>query len=704
MRWIISFLFLIGGHVAFAALPYDIVAELNEKIDERQYEFDQKDSLADGRITISYNLAAGERATRLYITEINKLQKEINDKDAHWMVLRDELKVLKNWLYDTSDEDFAKEYWLDRFELLMNIHYDQNEAWTRKKLTSNQILARNYFKLYKDKPYAYDALKFMMDNNPYEFIAEIHKYQSSPYLVQVVDDLVYEDPIKMKRWVNTYTPINDLLYKSTNPTTQTFLALFNNYGRASKSFYMLEDILNHGMTAAEAHTIGEDERKFRQQLIDLSLREDIVGQSGIEYKIKNEALEVVRAVNDLHETKDPAVRFKSVKDLSPAEFYTYMVYTPEEIFTSTFNGFYERLISGLDEKDAYTFLQDMKMGKYRTFIKMCAGYNKLDDFLSKMSEEHQKVLLTQFVSNLEEGKLENSLTAAVDVADTFGSLTNDELKAFFVEKMSSELARVNYETNTHGIRVYSLLSAILNQSNAYSDEWVTDLVAQYDIPKINQLSHQSLKNQDGVIIQQVFFFDDDDGKASYASFMPSFRNGNWKIEDKKTYVKMSSVGKQKVEVYANKPQYEFRGKDDLRAYFRSTGKQPSVVIHRGHSFYVDTTIQSLTQNAKLVFLGSCGGYHNLTKVLDRSPDVHIISSKQIGAMAINDPLIRLLNKNMLAETDIEWQGFWDTLGGQLKGNTKTYKRFQDYVPPHKNLGAIFIMAYNRMKEKDGAVS
>ncbi len=34
--------------------------------------------------------------------------------------------------------------------------------------------------------------------------------------------------------------------------------------------------------------------------------------------------------------------------------------------------------------------------------------------------------------------------------------------------------------------------------------------------------------------------------------------------------------------------------------------------------------------ARIVVLGSCGGYNNLSEVLKISEDAHIISSKQVG--------------------------------------------------------------------------
>ena len=44
--------------------------------------------------------------------------------------------------------------------------------------------------------------------------------------------------------------------------------------------------------------------------------------------------------------------------------------------------------------------------------------------------------------------------------------------------------------------------------------------------------------------------------------------------------------------------------------------------------------------------------------------------------------------------DLVWKDYWDELKVFFKGtSTKTTERFDDYVPPHQNLGAKFIAAY-----------
>jgi hypothetical protein len=61
-------------------------------------------------------------------------------------------------------------------------------------------------------------------------------------------------------------------------------------------------------------------------------------------------------------------------------------------------------------------------------------------------------------------------------------------------------------------------------------------------------------------------------------------------------------------------------------------------------------------------------------------------------------MIAAIAENLRQNKDLNWPQMWKTFETTFqKGSLK--ERFDDYVPPHKNLGAIFIIAYNKMEEK-----
>src|SRR5690606_28683791 len=100
--------------------------------------------------------------------------------------------------------------------------------------------------------------------------------------------------------------------------------------------------------------------------------------------------------------------------------------------------------------------------------------------------------------------------------------------------------------------------------------------------------------------------------------------------------------------------------------------------------------------ARIVILGSCGGYNNMNDVLTISPDAHIISSKEVGAKNGNEPILQAIKNDLRSGRDNDWIPMWRELSKEFKGESK--ELFDDYVPPYKNLGVIFIKAYRKAIE------
>jgi hypothetical protein len=164
-------------------------------------------------------------------------------------------------------------------------------------------------------------------------------------------------------------------------------------------------------------------------------------------------------------------------------------------------------------------------------------------------------------------------------------------------------------------------------------------------------------------------------------------------------VEISSQLGKPVSIFANKPLDNSKGDDpDAKAqqllieYLQRNNIEPSIVIHRGHSYHLKYTIAQLPASAKIIVLGSCGSYQNLTSVLKICPDAQIVSSKEVGSRLVNEPVLKLINESLLYQEEIDWITIWETLGKQFEGS-EAKERFENYIPPHRNLGALFIKAF-----------
>jgi len=167
----------------------------------------------------------------------------------------------------------------------------------------------------------------------------------------------------------------------------------------------------------------------------------------------------------------------------------------------------------------------------------------------------------------------------------------------------------------------------------------------------------------GVVSELVLFYGDEDGKNSFTSFMNLFKDKlQWEVTTNDSWVAIRSLQGQPIKIYANLPLDEEDGIDIaaqevLAKYLKAQSISPSILILRGHSYHLPNTLNYLDPSVKLAILGSCGGYKNMKKIMELNSQVHIIASKQVGSMAVNDPLLRHLNGNLAAGRNIDWVNF-----------------------------------------------
>ena len=65
---------------------------------------------------------------------------------------------------------------------------------------------------------------------------------------------------------------------------------------------------------------------------------------------------------------------------------------------------------------------------------------------------------------------------------------------------------------------------------------------------------------------------------------------------------------------------------------------------------------------------------------------------------MNEPILQAINMNVLAGRNIDWIELWRSLGTKFT-TVAAREKFEEYIPPYKNLGAIFIRAYRNSMEE-----
>jgi hypothetical protein len=295
-------------------------------------------------------------------------------------------------------------------------------------------------------------------------------------------------------------------------------------------------------------------------------------------------------------------RFKILNVLTPQELYYLCVVGEEEIYTSSYLGVYKRIFEKMKKPRSDILLQWVNDDFYKKFIKMAASYNELDDFLSRMDTASAEMLMKKFVDNLDKT---NSLEDAVDVADSYASINNAGLRKLILDQIEMNYKQSEHKQNKRGKIIYQLLFNIFNSDE--NQPSTSSNVPPIDLPPVYNMPISMLQDSAGKIIVQQFFYGDKDGNNVFNAFTATFSNANWKVIKKPEWTETYSTKGTPVVIYSNRPLDETKDLDakaqrDLSDYLDSLNLYPTVTIHRGHSYYVNSTIQQLPPSSKVILL------------------------------------------------------------------------------------------------------
>jgi hypothetical protein len=400
----------------------------------------------------------------------------------------------------------------------------------------------------------------------------------------------------------------------------------------------------------------------------------------------------INEINALHD-EQPVVRFSILEPLSIEELY-YIIVTGEEVlYTSSYTGVYARLMTLLGKTPGDSLLQSVQYDRFRKFIRMAAGYNRLDHFLSTMPKSSAQQLMKSFVQGLEEGL---SLENAVDVADSYGSIENKDIHLQISNEIARQLVVQRNQGNQRGVAIYDILQTIFRSSR----DSAQSLSRKYGIPPVYALSNSHLADTAGRIVQQLFFYGDKDGKESFYNFLSVFKGRKeWMLHQQPDWVEIKSRVGKPVSIFANMPHDNTNGEDPdakaqklLSQFLADSNLHPTIIVHRGHSYHLKYTLEQLPPSAKIVVLGSCGSFQYLDAVLGICPEAHIVSSKEVGTRLVNEPVLRIISESLRRGEGVNWINTWKQLSAQLNSGYAK-ERLENYIPPHRNMGALFIKAF-----------
>lgn len=555
--------------------------------------------------------------------------------------------------------------------------------------------------------------------HPESILKTIRPFANESFADSLVLVACKNDPVQLYSYAQSLsTAEGKLIHRNTNDMVKV-VAQLSQTPNALLYFPFLDDLL-HGNNSMERikQLVGDGEEGYDSiGYYKLLVRTEIdyykrlappvrdtpvamFGANGLREMLKSKAWwHFIKPINELHSVNNLSVRMKAIQPLGVQDLYYLLIMGESNMYTSSYKHTYNRMMQLMGNRPrGDSLLQNVHFDFFKKFIKMAANFNKLDSFLKTMPAENSKILMKAFVANLDKtGDLED----AVDVADSYSSINDAKLLNTILTYVDQNEQTGEEENDERKKLIYGLLKTIFLSAD---DSNGVSLSEEIGIPSIYDISNNDLQDEKGRIVEQVFFYGDEDGRAFFPPFLNSFPAKDWTITTLDEWVEIKS-NRSNVYVYANKPLDYNQNLDDsaqvhLANFLRANEMFPSVVVHRGHSYWLPGTIKRMSSNAKIVVLGSCGGYQNLNKILGISADAHIISTKQIGKGDINKPILSYLNQALLTGRYISWRDMWKSLGMLFEKdpNAEVRESWEDYIPPYKNLGAIFIKAYHKKIE------
>ncbi|MBK7147278.1 MAG: hypothetical protein IPH78_00305 [Bacteroidetes bacterium] len=542
-----------------------------------------------------------------------------------------------------------------------------------------------------DKPYAEEFLLYAAEKEPDELFKRVELFKSKFFVKKVLDKCAFNAPVSVKRYLyNPHHPVNFILQYSTDPVVKKILEINPQLGYHSKPLLLLEEIAAGKYTAAQAVQISTDPLKLFAAVTDIISKPNYVGRYSIDHEMRDYSLRFVREINDKI-ASGSSQPFYTVEGFNATQLYFLMLYGRDEVFASTFNGLFNRFLQKIPAQNGKSFLQSVNYNRFRDFMSLCSSYDLLEQLLLKFDDASKKELVYRYISDLE--KAQDDLTTIVLIAETVSNLRDAELLSAIEKNIRKEYERVSLDSNQVGISIYGVLSSIISDKARSETKWYKQVSRQFEVTPAGSLSIAALFAGGNICVEQMYFYNDDDGRSSYINFLNTYKNQpNWVVEDKSSFVRIYSVTGKQVEIFANKPDYEENGSTAIAAYLAERKIYPSVIVHRGHSFHTESTLEKVPATAKLIFVGSCGGFYKLSMAIENAPDAHLIATRQVGTKTINDVMIFALNENIREGRDIIWNDFWQKMETRLGSN----QYFGDYIPPNKNLESIFIKAYYKI--------
>ncbi len=388
-------------------------------------------------------------------------------------------------------------------------------------LKKNILQTLQNFPLFIEKEYAEEILTYAAQKEPDELFKKIENYKQKRYCLKILELCAINAPLSVKRYLyNPNHPVNYILQYSKNPIVKKIIDVNPQLGYHSKPLLLLDDMVNRGLDGKDAVAISTDANKLFSAMVKIISQQQYIGTYSINREMRDYSLRTIREINDKIASGGPQP-FYSVDGLGSTELYFLMLYGRDEVFTSTYTGLFNRFMQKLPDHNGEAFLKAVHYNQFRDFLSLCSNFGTIKDFLATLSPAAKSDLFLSYTANLE--KLDD-LSGIILIAESVSNITDDQMLTLLQANIKNEYQRVKADSNQIGVSIYGVLSSIISGNARTETNWYKKVAQQFKILPVASLASSTLFTRGMPCIEQMYFYNDDDGRSSYINFINTYKN------------------------------------------------------------------------------------------------------------------------------------------------------------------------------------
>lgn len=550
-----------------------------------------------------------------------------------------------------------------------------------------------------------------VSRNPSLALREAPLYSPFPFGAAVFEEAVRGAPDEAAALAAGHSPISQSLLEalrdSDSEEVRVLAEIAKLHGidqpRRARVAVLHREIARGTLTLERAVEIAGSMPRYFAALIDLRLGTNEDAVRSLDRVLERQSLILCRAFQEGPGAAELGAF--AVRDL-----YLVLAYSRAEHDDTFFQGIFDRLLApklrAAGTGALPRLLDTTRNLKLRAFVTTALYFRRFEQFLTLAGPETARAAVVQrVIQGIEQ--TENPLEEAVIAAEIVEGTSNFDRLRLMGSFVAAEHDRMLVASDSRAAAIYGVLAARVAQKLPHPPHRLRAIGDAYrpHFREFRALDSAALFSRDGVCLQRHFFYNDLDGVESFDSFLATYHaDPRWAIRDHGGWVHLTArgAGGRRIEIYANVPvdvldrrNAKLEAEAALRQMAVSRvlsdrGLTPSVIVHRGHAYHVDATLDHLASTTQFVFLGSCRGLGKVHTVMETSPEAHVIASRNVGSLSVNDPILKSLNDQLLAGGDsVDWPAFWQAQQARLGRNGS----FADYIAPHRNPASIFLRAY-----------